>query len=63
MLTLNRAIGDQWLVSSGLSAGDRVVVEGMLNVRPGAAVKAVPLNGSTAGAEATAAKSAPAESN
>ena len=44
MLTLNRAIGDQWLVSSGLSAGDRVVVEGMLNVRPGAAVKAVPLN-------------------
>ena len=35
MLTLNRAIGDQWLVSSGLSAGDRVIVEGMLNVRPG----------------------------
>ena len=41
MLTLNRAIGDQWLVSSGLSAGDRVIVEGMLNVRPGATVKAV----------------------
>ena len=36
MLSLNRAIGDQWLVSSGLSAGDRVIVEGMLNVRPGA---------------------------
>ena len=42
MLTLNRAIGDQWLVSCGLSAGDRVVVEGSLNVRPGSAVKAVP---------------------
>ena len=44
MLTLNRAIGDKWLVASGLSAGDRVVVEGMLNVRPGATVKAVPFN-------------------
>lgn len=45
MLTLNRAIGDQWLVSSGLSSGDRVIVEGMLNVRPGNVVKAVPLIG------------------
>jgi membrane fusion protein (multidrug efflux system) len=44
MLALNRAIGDKWLVSSGLSSGDRVIVEGMLNIRPGATVKAVPLN-------------------
>ncbi len=43
MLTLNRAIGDQWLISSGLSAGERVIVEGMLNVRPGAVVRVVPL--------------------
>jgi len=42
MLTLDRAIGDQWLVSSGLSAGDRVVVEGMQRVRPGAVAKVVP---------------------
>ena len=33
--TLNRTIGNAWLVSSGLAAGDRVIVEGMLNVRPG----------------------------
>jgi membrane fusion protein (multidrug efflux system) len=52
LLTLNRAIGDQWLVSSGLSAGDRVIVEGLLNIRPGAAVKAVPWEGSKAGGEA-----------
>ena len=39
MLTLDRAIGDQWLVSSGLAPGDRVIVEGMQKVRPGAAVK------------------------
>ncbi len=41
MLTLDRAIGDQWLISSGLVPGDRVMVEGMLKVRPGATVKAV----------------------
>jgi membrane fusion protein (multidrug efflux system) len=42
MLTLDRTIGDKWLVSSGLSAGDRVIVEGMQRVRPGAPVKVVP---------------------
>ncbi|MCX5645646.1 MAG: HlyD family secretion protein, partial [Phycisphaerae bacterium] len=42
MLTLDRAIGDQWLVSSGLAAGDRVIVEGIQKVRPGAAVKVAP---------------------
>jgi len=42
MLTLDRTIGNQWLVSAGLSAGDRVIVEGMLKARPGASVKAVP---------------------
>jgi membrane fusion protein, multidrug efflux system len=42
MLTLDRAIGDQWLVTHGLAAGDRVIVEGGLKVRPGLSVKAVP---------------------
>jgi len=41
-LTLDRAIGDVWLVSSGLAPGDRVIVEGMLKVKPGMPVKAVP---------------------
>jgi membrane fusion protein (multidrug efflux system) len=63
MLTLNRAIGDQWLVSAGLAAGDRVIVEGLLNVRPGAVVKAVPLTGPKAGAEATGTRRATAELN
>jgi len=44
ILKLDRAIGDKWLVSSGLSAGERVIVEGMMNVRPGAVVKVVPLD-------------------
>ncbi len=42
MLTLERAIGNRWLVTSGLAAGDRVIVEGVQKVRPGAAVKVVP---------------------
>jgi membrane fusion protein (multidrug efflux system) len=42
MLTLDRAIGDQWLVSSGLAPGERVIIEGMQKVKPGAPVKAVP---------------------
>jgi membrane fusion protein (multidrug efflux system) len=63
VLTLNRAIGDQWLVSSGLSGGERVIVEGMLNVRPGVAVKAVPLARSQSGDAAPQPKRASAESN
>jgi membrane fusion protein (multidrug efflux system) len=39
MLTLERAVGDQWLVASGLAPGDRVIAEGMQKVRPGASVK------------------------
>ncbi len=42
MLTVDRAIGDKWLVSSGLAPGDRVIVEGMQRGRPGAAVNVVP---------------------
>ena len=44
MLTLDRAIGNKWLVSAGLIPGDRVIVEGMQRVRPGGAVKAIPLD-------------------
>ncbi|MCX5656559.1 MAG: efflux RND transporter periplasmic adaptor subunit [Planctomycetota bacterium] len=43
-LSLDRTIGDQWLVSSGLAAGDRVIVEGMQKVRPGAPVREVPFD-------------------
>ena len=42
MLTLDRAIGDRWLVTSGLAPGERVIVEGVQKVRPGVAVKVVP---------------------
>lgn len=41
-LELDRAIGDRWLVSDGLAAGDRLIVEGSQKVRPGSPVRAVP---------------------
>ncbi len=65
MLKLDRAIGDQWLVSSGLAAGDRVIVEGMLKVRSGMAVKVTPFteHKTGPGSEAKAAGQAPAKAN
>lgn len=41
-LELDRAIGDKWLVTSGLVEGDRLIVEGLQRVRPGDNVRAVP---------------------
>ena len=41
-LVVDQAIGDQWLISSGLVPGDRVIVEGMQKVRPGTPVREVP---------------------
>lgn len=45
-LATEREIGDQWLVTSGIAAGDRVIVEGLQKVRPGGDVIAVPAGGS-----------------
>jgi membrane fusion protein (multidrug efflux system) len=39
-LQANRSVGDQWLVTAGLQAGDRLIVEGLQKVRPGALAKA-----------------------
>ena len=41
-IVADRALGDKWLVTSGLNAGDRLVVEGLNKISPGAVVKPVP---------------------
>lgn len=41
-LKVDRAIGSRWLVSEGLKAGDRVIIEGLQKARPGDRVKALP---------------------
>lgn len=37
---VSRAIGDTWLVEDGLKAGDKLIVEGLQKVKPGAPVQA-----------------------
>jgi membrane fusion protein, multidrug efflux system len=41
ILTTDGVVGDKWLVLDGLRAGDRVIVEGLQRVKPGAPVHAV----------------------
>jgi membrane fusion protein (multidrug efflux system) len=41
VVVTERAIGDTWLVNSGLNAGDRVIVEGVNKVRVGDVVRVV----------------------
>jgi RND family efflux transporter MFP subunit len=58
-LVAERAIGDKWLVSGGVKAGDRVIVEGVQFAKPGATVKpeelqsAVPEQAPATGSAAT----------
>jgi membrane fusion protein, multidrug efflux system len=40
-VTASQTVGDKWLITSGLNVGDKVVVEGLQKVRPGAPVKPV----------------------
>ncbi|MCP3034202.1 MULTISPECIES: efflux RND transporter periplasmic adaptor subunit [Xanthomonas] len=42
VLETDRAVGDQWLVRSGLKPGEQVVVEGASRARDGIVVKTVP---------------------
>lgn len=39
VLKTSRAVGNQWLVSSGLKPGDQVIVDNLQRIRPGAPVK------------------------
>jgi membrane fusion protein (multidrug efflux system) len=48
MLDLDRTVGNRWLVTSGLAANDRVVMEGTDRVKDGMPVKDVPFQAETA---------------
>ena len=62
MISVDRALGDKWLVSEGLKPGDRVIVEGIQKVRPGVSVKVVPFSaGQKDGPGAEKAAQPPAE--
>jgi membrane fusion protein (multidrug efflux system) len=55
-------LGDQWLITEGLKAGDPVIVDGVMRIGPGAPVQAAPAGSSPTpgGAPGTAAPAAKA---
>nr|WP_294848534.1 efflux RND transporter periplasmic adaptor subunit [uncultured Sphingomonas sp.] len=42
VIETTRSVGTNWVVTSGLKPGDKVITQGLNNLRTGAAVKAVP---------------------
>jgi membrane fusion protein (multidrug efflux system) len=53
-------VGSDWTILSGLNGGDRVIVDNLLKIRPGAAVTAtLQANASTATADAKSATAPP----
>jgi membrane fusion protein (multidrug efflux system) len=40
ILATGQAVGDRWVVTDGLKAGDKLIVDGLLNLHPGAKVNA-----------------------
>jgi membrane fusion protein, multidrug efflux system len=51
VITTDRAIRDQWLVTGGVASGDRVIVDGIQKVQPGDTVTPVEINSTTATAQ------------
>jgi membrane fusion protein (multidrug efflux system) len=60
-LTLDRAIGDKWLLSAGLAPGDSLIVEGLMMLRPGTMVKASPFKEPQADPKSPAGPDAPSQ--
>ena len=48
-VTIDRDVEDKWLISAGLAPGEEVIVEGLLRIRPGVPVRAVPFAGGAEG--------------
>jgi membrane fusion protein (multidrug efflux system) len=47
-VTVSSAEGNQWIITSGLKAGERVILEGLQKVQPGMVVKPVPFDSTNA---------------
>ena len=43
-IKIGQAVGNKWVVTDGLKAGDQVIVEGVQKVQPGMVAKPVPFN-------------------
>jgi len=58
-IVTDRAINDSWLVIQGLAVGDRVIVEGLQKVRPGAQVTTVAVSPAKQAAAGSAGSATP----
>lgn len=63
VVTAERVIGNEWLITAGLSPGDRVILEGLQRVRPGAEVRAVEIAPPSTSSDLTTAASNVLESS
>ena len=54
VLKIDRSVGANWLVMDGLKAGDKLIVEGLQKIRPGAPVTATEANSSASSSTNTA---------
>ena len=61
-LTTGQTLGDQWIVESGLKAGDRVVVEGLQKIRVGSVVSVAKETQETPASNPTSEASTPSAS-
>ena len=59
LLEVSRTVGAGWLVEKGLSAGDRVIVEGLQRAKPGVKVRPFPFGAAAPPARAPASQSGP----
>jgi membrane fusion protein (multidrug efflux system) len=50
-ITVSSAEGNNWIVTGGLKAGDRVILEGLQKIQPGMVVKPVPFDATNAPAD------------
>jgi membrane fusion protein (multidrug efflux system) len=48
--------GEEWVITSGLNAGDRVIVDGVMKIRPGAPVTIAQTQPPASGSPPAAAK-------
>lgn len=51
VLTIDRSVGANWLVINGLDEGDKLIVEGLQKIRPGAPVQPTEVNSSATKAQ------------
>ena len=53
VIKIGPAVGNKWIVTNGLKAGEKVIVQGLLKVQPGMMVKPVPFDSGDGNASAS----------